>query len=320
MTLWRVDVLGREAGPSPALRMTSQLPAPFSHPWRLEPVAEVGYLLGPLVFGGDGWAWGVEVATFAKGGDRSLEGGCEGWLAAFEDGGPGGVEENVGDTGVAVEEDGDAALEAFDSGDAVALDGGHEEEVGGVVELLELLVGDETVKVDAACEAELVGEGLELGKLCAFAREVEAPVDVRGQRDGGMFEGGEGADDPVESLVGFDAGDGEHAELVGGEGAGVEGVRGGKEASHAGYGGFDAEGAAALRLEVVAGDDGDAARAEAVGDDAVAGCAEEAVPGGGGFGGVREEAGGIVHEGVEAAQPGEGGVEGWLVAGHEGFG
>ena len=43
---------------------------------------------------------------------------------------------DVGDAGVAVKENGNAALQGLDGGNAVALDGWHEEEMGPIVEFL----------------------------------------------------------------------------------------------------------------------------------------------------------------------------------------
>ncbi len=113
------------------------------------------------------------VAAIEDSVDGGGERGGEGFRASGEDGGPGGFEEDVGDTGVSVEEDGDAALEGLDGGDSVALDGGHEEEMGLIVEGLEFGVGDEAVEVDAVAEAELGGEFAERGKLRAGACNVE---------------------------------------------------------------------------------------------------------------------------------------------------
>ena len=94
-----------------------------------EPVAESGDLFGPFVFGGkvglrDGVMFAVE-----NGVDGRAESGGHAVFAASQDGGPGCVEQDVADAGFAVQQDGDAALEGLDGGDAVALNGGHEEEV-----------------------------------------------------------------------------------------------------------------------------------------------------------------------------------------------
>ena len=120
-----------------------------------------------------------------------------------------------------MEQDGNAAGDGFDGGDAVSLDGGHEEEVGLIVEALEFVVGDEAVEVDAGCDAERGGEGGEWFDEGALAGEVETPVGSGREGRRGAFELGECADDPGDALVGIDAADGEQAEL-GGDGTDAE--------------------------------------------------------------------------------------------------
>ena len=271
--------------------------------------------LCPLILGGQCRFWGVVVAA----GDGFVDGLAEGWeqggFVAVEDGGPRGVEQDVADAGLAVEQDGDAALEALDGRDAVALDGGHEEEMGAVVEGGEMVVGDEAVEVDAVGDAEGGGHPLEGGDLGAGAGEVEVPVDAGGERGGGVLERGESAEDPVDALVGLDAGDGEQAELIcyraearwGGDVA---------EAAHAGDVGLDAEVAETFFAEEVAGDDGGASAAQAAGGDGVGDGDAELVRERTAVG-IAEERWGVVHEAMEAAHAGEGCVQGGLVAGGE---
>ena len=77
----------------------------------ISPCAEAGDLGGPLVFGGEVGQLGGEVASC----EDAVDGGGErcGEVAGVpgEDGGPGSFEQDVGDAGLAVEEDGNAALE-----------------------------------------------------------------------------------------------------------------------------------------------------------------------------------------------------------------
>ena len=75
-------------------------------------------------------------------------------FAAVEDGGPWGIEEDVTDAGLAMQENRDTTVERFDGGDTVALNRRHEEEMGLRIELFEVVVGDETVEVDAVAYAE----------------------------------------------------------------------------------------------------------------------------------------------------------------------
>ncbi len=132
-----------------------------------------------------------------------------------------------------------------------------------------------------------------------------------------MFEFGEGADDPVDALVGFDAADGQHAELLR-DGTDVSGFGRRAKAAHAGDLCFDVEVLATFAAEVFAGDDGVPATAQTVSDDAVGdgdaefrfGAAEML---------VAEEGRCVVHEDMEAAHACECGVECRLVAGEEGF-
>src|SRR5215469_12842008 len=122
----------------------------------LEPVAESRDLFGPFVFGGKvGLCDGVMFA-FEDGEDGGAEGGGHVVFASGHDGSPWGVEENVADAGLAMQEDRDAALKRFDCGNAVALNSGHEEEMRRCVELLEILVGDEAVEVDAIADAQIL--------------------------------------------------------------------------------------------------------------------------------------------------------------------
>ena len=99
-------------------------------------------------------------------------------FAAGEDGCPWRVEQDVADAGFAMKQDGDAALERFDGGDAVALNRRHEEEMGCGIELFEIVVGDEAVEVDAVADAECLRHLLKRGNEGAFAGEVETPVDA----------------------------------------------------------------------------------------------------------------------------------------------
>ena len=143
--------------------------------------------------------------------------------AAGEDGGPGGFEEDVGDAGVAVEQDGDAALEGLDGGDAVSLDGGHEEEMGLIVEGLEVVRRGRS-------------RGSGRGRRCRAGRRVRVsgascgPVparsscqSVREREAGWWLQLGEGAEEPVDAFVCFDAADREQAERAAGlDGADAE--------------------------------------------------------------------------------------------------
>jgi hypothetical protein len=86
------------------------------------------------------------------------------------------------------------------------------------------------------------------------------------------------------------------------------------EATHAGDLGIDAEVAAALGAEEVAGDEGGASAAQAVADDGV-GEGEAQLAGERAVIGVAEERWGVVHQAVESAQAGEGCVQRGLVAG-----
>ena len=146
--------------------------------------------------------------------DGGSQSGCHLFFAVGEDGGPGGVEEDVADAGLAVEKNRDAALEGFDCRDAVALDGGHEKKMGLRKELFQVIVGDEAVEVNAVSEAEIPGHLLKSGDEGTFAGEVELPVDAGGERGFGSFKFCERADHPIDALVGFDAADGEHTELL----------------------------------------------------------------------------------------------------------
>ncbi len=206
--------------------------------------------------------------AFEDGVDGRAESDGHAVFASSQDGGPGGVEQDVADAGFAVQQDGDAALEGLDGGDAVALNGGHEEKMRLREEMLEVLVGDEAVKVDAVADAEVLRHCLKCGDEGAAAGEVESPVDAGGERRFGLFEFGEGADDPVDAFVGFDAADGEHAELLfDGTDGGLEDA--GPESAHADDLCFDVEVPATFAAEVFAGDDGAAAGAQTVSDDAV---------------------------------------------------
>ena len=140
------------------------------------PGAEAGDLLGPLVFGGEMGKVGVVMATIEDAIDGVGESCGHVVGSTAEDGGPGSIQKDVGDAGVAVEEDGNASLQGLDGGNSVALDGGHEEEMGLIVEGLELLVWDEAVEVDVAGDAELGGELGERGELRTAAGKVETPV------------------------------------------------------------------------------------------------------------------------------------------------
>jgi len=55
-----------------------------------------------------------------------------------------------------MEQDRYSALKRFDCGNSVALNGGHEEQVGLREEMLEVVVWDEAVKVDAVANAEVL--------------------------------------------------------------------------------------------------------------------------------------------------------------------
>ena len=55
-----------------------------------------------------------------------------------------------------MEQDRYSALKRFDCGNSVALNGGHEEQMGLREELLEIFVADEAVKVDAVANAEVL--------------------------------------------------------------------------------------------------------------------------------------------------------------------
>ncbi len=269
--------------------------------------------------------------------DHGVELGGEFCFAVREDAGPGGVEKDVADAGIAVEEDGNAAGQGFYGGDAVALDGGHQKDVGVVVEGLQLVVGDETVELDAVLEAQFPGAGGHGFELGTFAGQVEAPVGACGEWVGGLFQGGESFEDPVDAFVGLDAGDGEEVQLrwvgVGAarwlglalrvgwgwrlHGAGLEGVLVG-QAAHAGYFCVQAEVLLAFLLEEVAGDDHCATAAAHGAANLPVGEGEAetlfeglAVP--------AEEAGSVVHEAVEASGAGEGAMKGGLVAGRQGW-
>ena len=102
------------------------------------------------------------------------------------------------------------------------------------------------------------------------------------------------------------------------DGADAEGFGGWAEAAHAGDLCVDVEVFAAFAAEVFAGDDGVAAGAQAVSDDAVGdGDAELVVALRTSL--VAEEGWGVVHQDMEATQAGERGVERGLIAGEEGF-
>jgi hypothetical protein len=293
-------------------------------PWNasrllISPGAEAGDLLGPLVFGGEAGKVGVVMAAIEDTIDGVGERGGHVVGATGEDGSPGSIEEDVGDAGVAVQEDGNAALEGLDSGNAVALDGGHEEEMGLIVEGLELPVGDEAVEVYVVCDSELAGELGERGELRTAAGEVETPVCPLRERRGGGLEYGEGVKNPVDTLVVFDAADGEQAKLAAGlDGAEVKeaiGI-GDCESTHARDVGFDVEVAVALVAQILASDHGVASAGKTVGDDAI-GNGNAHVVGICAPGDVAEERRRVVHEGVEAAHAGEGGVQCGLIAGDE---
>jgi hypothetical protein len=91
----------------------------------------------------------VVVASIEDAVDGGGERGGHCLRASGEDSGPGSIEEDVGDAGIAMKQDGDAAREGLDGGDSVTLDGGHDEEMGLVVELLEVPIGDEAGELDS---------------------------------------------------------------------------------------------------------------------------------------------------------------------------
>jgi hypothetical protein len=137
-------------------------------------------------------------------------------IASGEDSGPGSIEEDVGDAGIAMKQDGDAAREGLDGGDSVTLDGGHDEEMGLVVELLEVPIGDEAVELDRVAETELRGKFGECGELRASAGEVDTPVCPRAERGSGVLQLGEGVENPVDALIGLDAADREQTKRAAG--------------------------------------------------------------------------------------------------------
>ena len=201
------------------------------------------------------WGGGVDggvVAAIEDAVDGGGERGGHLLRASCEDGGPRGFEEDVGDAGVAVEQDGNAALEGLDGGDAVALDGGHEEEMGLVVEGLEFGVGDEAVEVDAAGDAELGGELGERGELRAGAGDVEI-ASLSMQREAAWWlparrASGESSRCACWLRCGRPRA-GEACRRAGWGGCGRGWRDGGGEAAHARDVGFDVEVAAALGAE-----------------------------------------------------------------------
>ena len=181
---------------------------------RSEPATETRDLFGPCVFG---WQvrsrYGV-MSSLENTIDSRAQNGGHAFFAAGEDGCPWGVEENVADSGLAMQQDGNASLERLDCRDAVALDRGHEEKVSLREHLLQIFVGDEAVKMNAAADAEVLCHLAKRGDERAFASEVETPVDTRGEGSFALFECGQRAKDPVDAFVGFDSTDGEHAEVA----------------------------------------------------------------------------------------------------------
>ncbi len=76
------------------------------------------------------------------------------FFAAFEDRGPGCLPEDVANTGFAMKQDGNAALQRLDGGNAITLDGRHKTEMRMAVHLLEFSVGHEAVNVNAMGDAK----------------------------------------------------------------------------------------------------------------------------------------------------------------------
>ena len=129
-----------------------------------------------------------------------------------------------------------------------------------------------------------------------------------------MLQLGERAENPVDSLVGFDAADGEQSQLAG-DRADAKGLGRGK-AAHADDVRIDAEVLAALRAQVFAGDDRIAAAAQAVGDGSI----RNGQPGAGlerPGRRVAEEGRRVVHQVVEPAHACQRGVERGLISGEQ---
>ena len=112
-----------------------------------------------------------------------------------------------------MQQDGDTSFEGLDGRDSITLDGGHKEEMGLGEEMLEIVIGNEVVKVDAVANAQIVRHLLERWDHGAFAGQVEPPIDTGGEGSWVALKLGETAEDPIDAFAGFDTADGEDSEL-----------------------------------------------------------------------------------------------------------
>jgi len=120
------------------------------------------------------------------------------------------------------------------------------------------------VKVNAIADAEILSHFLKRRDEAAATCKVKAPVDAGREGSLTSLELGEGADEPIDSLVGFDPADGEHAKLsvyrADASGCGF-GAGDWAQAAHAGDLGVAVEVFSAFTAKIFAGDDGVAAAA-----------------------------------------------------------